>query len=498
MTTSVQISVAQAKAALEHNPEFLIQFFLGEEIHLDVPEFHKDIFRVMTALEIDRFVCAIPRDHAKTTLAKLACVWYFLFSDYRFIVYLSNTSDIAIPATNDIVNFLKSDNFQNVFGVCTFYVEQDGKGLYKFKLPHSLGDKICILRALGAGKQVRGINVDNKRPQLAVVDDLEDNDNIATEDLFKKLKKWVYGPFLKCLDKFHNKVIWLGNMISKSSMLYENCNSQFWYSRRYGCLLANGQALWPDAWPLEKLIKDYAEYQEKGLADVWFAEMMNLPMSSGSGLINADEISYKPAVNPRQYPTGFLTVDLAISQESWAHRTSIGIHSWVEDDEPHWHFTLGPSEKGMDPIQLFWYIVETAQTWGYFCVGIENEGYQQSLQHIYPHLCMVHNIEGLKFFPLKTYKTQKNERLAPWAAMLKIKKDGRCGEYAITEGDFVVTQQLLEYNATQKNNDDDVIDCGAYGPQMIREYAYEIFSSLDSSSQHIPQETQSCYQIASI
>ena len=109
MSASVQISVDEAKTALQYDPEFLIQFFLGEEIHLAVPEFHKDIFAVMVALEIDRFVCAIPRDHAKTTLAKLACVWYFMFSDYRFIVYLSNTSDIAIPATNDIVNFLYTD-----------------------------------------------------------------------------------------------------------------------------------------------------------------------------------------------------------------------------------------------------------------------------------------------------------------------------------------------------------------------------------------------------
>lgn len=489
MSAAVQINVEQAKQALNHNAEFFIQFFLGQEIHLPVPEFHKDIFAVMVALQIDRFVCAVPRDHAKTTLAKLACIWYFLFSNYRFIVYLSNTSEIAIPATNDIVEFLKSDNFVNVFGSCTFIIEQHGKGLYKFDLPESLGAKTCILRALGAGKQVRGINVDNKRPQLAVVDDLEDNDNIATAQLFMKLKKWVYGPFIKCLDKFDNKVIWLGNMISKNSMLYENCNSKFWYSRRYGCLLANGKALWEDAWSIDKLMRDYAEYQEKGLADVWFAEMMNLPMASGSGLIEAEEITYKPEIMPRDHPIGFLTVDLAISVEDWAHRTSIGIHSWVDND--YWQFNLGHSERGMDPIALFWKLVELSQEWGYLAIGIESEGYQASLQFIYPHLCMVHNIEGLQFFPLKTYKTQKNIRLAPWAGMLK------SGEYALTEGDFIVTQQLLEYDATKKENDDDVIDCGAYGPQMIREYYFEIMESV-KGVQQLEHVAQSSYQVARV
>ncbi len=493
MSASVQISVSEAKTALQYNAEFLIQFFLGEEIHLPVPEFHKDIFAVMTSLEIDRFACAIPRDHAKTTLAKLACVWYFMFSPYRFIVYLSNTSDITIPATNDIVNFFESENFKSVFGSCTFYTKQDGKGLYKFDLPESLGAKTCILRALSAGKQVRGINIDNTRPQLAIVDDLEDNVNIATPELYRKLKLWFYGPFLKCLDKFQNKVIWLGNMIAERQMLNEICDSEFWHSRRYGCLLANGEALWADAWPLEKLQRDYAEYQERGLADVWFAEMMNLPMTAGSGLIEANDITYKPAISPRDYKLGFLTVDLAVSQEKWAHKTTIGIHSWVDDrgEKPYWHFNLGLAQQGIDTIALFWKIVEIAQTWGYLAIGIEDEGYQASLQHVYPHLCLIHNIEGLKFFPLKTYKRSKNARLKPWADMLK------SGDYALTEGDFAVTQQLLRYNAQQKSNDDDIIDCGAYGPQMIQEYYFEIHDALNlnDAEQH---QVQNSYQTARI
>jgi hypothetical protein len=278
-------------------------------------------------------------------------------------------------------------------------------------------------------------------------------------------------------------------MISKQSMLYENCNSQFWYSRRYGCLLANGKALWPDAWPIDKLMQDYAEYQEKGLADIWFAEMMNLPMASGSGLIEAEEITYNPEIQPRDHPIGFLTVDLAISTESWGHRSTIGVHSWVDD--MFWQFNIGFSEKGIDPIELFWKIVEISQTWGYAVIGIESEAFQASLQFVYPHLCLVHEIDGLQFFPLKTNKMRKTERLAPWASMLKT------GEYALTEGDFAVTQQLLEYDPSAKSNDDDIIDCGAYGPQMVREYYYEIWNSRNSN-QIQNQEVKTSYQIAEI
>ena len=485
MAVPVQLAAAEAAFALEHDSEFFIQFFLGDELTFPVPVFHKDIFHLMVALEIARIVCAIPRDHAKTTLAKLACVWYFLFSDYRFIVYLSNTSGIAIPATNDIVNFLKSENFVATFGHCEWLVEQDGKGLYKFRLPQAFGNKLCILRALGAGQQVRGINVDNQRPQLAVIDDLEDNDNIATPELFLKLKKWMYGPFRKCLDKFHNKMIWLGNMISQNSMLYENCESDFWYSRRYGCLLSSGNALWPDAWSIEKLMQDYLEYQEAGMADVWFAEMMNLPMASGSGLIEAEDITYKPEIMPRDHKLGFITVDLAISEQKWAHKQTIVIHIWV--DEEFWQIPITYECRTNDPVALFYELVQIANTWGIYTIGIESVAYQASLQYVFPHLCLIDGIEGFTFVPLPA-TGRKVERLAGWAGLLKK------GEYCLTEGDFHITRQVLEYNPAKKHNKDDTIDACANGPYMIANH-WDLIWAAKHKEEIEQQVPQSVYQL---
>jgi hypothetical protein len=42
--------------------------------------------------------------------------------------------------------------------------------------------------------------------------------------------------------------------------------------------------------------------------------------------------------------------------------------------------------------------------------------------------------------------------------------------YAIMEGDFVVTNQLLRYDLSKDKNDDDLIDSCAYGLQMLERY----------------------------
>ena len=470
----VQVSREDIKYALKNDSETFIQFFLGDELTFPVPEFHKVIFQQMTDMNIGQYACAIPRDHAKTTLAKLAAVYYILFSPYRFIVYLSNTSSIAVSACQDIWQFIQSDNFRAVFGNVDIHIKREGDGLYKFTVhleevnpetgENEIFSKTCILRALGAGQQVRGINIDNQRPELAIVDDLEDNDNIATEDLFLKLKKWFYGPFRKALDKFNHKIIHLGNMISNRCLLKEHCESPYWHSMRYGCILSNGQPLWPDAWSLEKLREDFNEYLNAGMIDIWLAEMMNLPILAGRGLIAPDKICYQPIREPDEIEYGFITTDLAISDKTWAHQTAIAVHGWVGDN---WQIVDYHTEKGMDPISLFEKIVELAFKWKINYAGIESVAYQASLKVVFEYMCIVQSIEGLYFVEL-TATARKVQRLAGWASMIRKK------EYAINQGDFIITEQLLTFNPKSRENDDDLIDACAHGPQMIDGYLTEI------------------------
>ncbi len=486
----VQMNIAEVRHALQHDEEFFIQFFLGDELTLPVPAFHIDVFRLMTSTAVRLCVFALPRDHAKTTLAKLACVKYWLFSPFQFIIYLSNVSATAVAACQDVIGFITSENFISIYGHAEFETRQEGNGFYRFTLniPDANGtvvQKKCILRALGAGQSVRGVNIGHRRPQLAIVDDLEDVENIATEELFFKLKRWFYGTFRKCLDKFNHKIIHIGNMIANRCMLKEHCESEFWFSRRYGCLLSDGTPLWPDAWTIEKLRADFTEYLKAGMIDIWFAEMMNLPIGAGRGLIRATEIKYAPAVDPVDIEYGFITIDLAISKKTWAHKTVVAVHGWTGD---YWICCEITGGVGIDPIALFEIIVEMAFKWRVRVVGIENTAYQASLQYVFPYMAMVRNIEGLEFRELHAHM-RKTQRIVGWCGMI------RDGQYMIPEGDFVLTEQLLSYNPRTEDNDDDYIDAAAYAPQMIDNYLLEIQEVFTMGAAPVAQNS---YEIASI
>ena len=470
-TTHVQLSIEEIKFALENDNEFFIQFFLGSELSCKVPEFHIETFGLMTDLSVDKFACALPRDHAKTTLAKLACVKFFLFSHYRFILYLSNTISIAIPSVNDIINFLTSSNCEAVFGKVIFETTQEGKGVYKFWI----GEKLCFLRAFGVGQQVRGINIDNQRPQIGVLDDVDAVQHEATEQAFRVTKRWFWGPFRKAMDKFDHKLVQIGNLTETQSLIAENCASEAWHSRVYGCLLSDGSPLWEEAWPVEKLKKEYQEYLEAGMADVWFAEMMNMPTAGGKGIILPEEIHYAPMRQEDDIKYGFITIDLAISDKTWAHKTVVGVTGWVEEggDNGQWQAIDYSSHVGIDPISLFDEVMRLVLKWKVNVIGIESVAYQASLKYVFQHECLMNGIDfneecipgnsGISFVQMPAVGS-KTQRIITWASMVKR------GEYALNQGDFILTQELLTYRPDKKYNVDDHADCFAYTVYMLKVY----------------------------
>lgn len=460
--------------ALHDNGKFFIQFYLGDELTFDVPDFHIESWDLITCEQILYIALALPRGHAKTTLSKLCCVWYMLFSDTRFIVYVSNTVAIAAEACKDIIAYIRSVNHVAVFGETNFAVDRDAHGYYKFwmNVPDGHGgfkQKFCILKALGAGQQVRGLNIDNERPQLAVVDDLEDNENTATPMLQKKLKMWFYGAFMKALSKKRRKVIYLGNMLSNQSILFHLCEkSTEWHSIRYGALLSNGAPLWPEMWSIKEIQSDYLEYQKLGLSALWFAEMMNMPMAEGNVLIMPEEITYLPPVLPGEQSTAFITYDPAISQKTWANDSAVIVHAYVKD---RWQIVEIVSGK-YEVEKIFFVIMELSLKWNTRVVGIEGGALQLGLQTIFDILMKSYN-QTFFLYKIEHKNRSKVERLAVWCAALRKRI------WCLTEGDHVITQQLMAFDPLKSNNIDDIIDACAMGIVMTEVYMPEIMQQFE-------------------
>ena len=107
---------------------------------------------------------------------------------------------------------------------------------------------------------------------------------------------------------------------------------------------------------------------------------------------------------------------------------------------------------------------------------------QAALVFVYEHLQHIRNLHEFRFLPVTTENKRKTIRIGTWAAMLK-QTDKQTASYALTEGDYIITQQLLAYEPLRQANDDDIIDCCAMGPQMVNKYMAEILQTLPNRVQ---------------
>src|SRR3546814_1172847 len=68
---------------LKWDGEFFIEFHLADELTSQVPRLHVEVWGILTSTAMQRVLLAIPRDHAKTTLSKMAVVWSFRYTNHR-------------------------------------------------------------------------------------------------------------------------------------------------------------------------------------------------------------------------------------------------------------------------------------------------------------------------------------------------------------------------------------------------------------------------------
>lgn len=453
---------------LQHDGEFFIEFFLHDELTMPVPYFHSgELWPLLTSTSMKRVLLAIPRGHAKTTLAKLAVVWYFLFTNHRFCAYLSNTNSIAVNACKDIVAFLRSDNFVRVYGHIRIVKESETNSLWEFDIPMPNGRvKRCILRGLGANQQVRGLNIDNQRPDIAVVDDLEDLENTGSELLQKKLDRWAFGTFIKALARQH-KIIWLGNMLQKTSLLARLSTNPKWNPVVFGALVKDSETgvlrpLWPELWPVEEILDDFVEYQKLGLTESWMCEMMNMPGHLENGF-TMDQLCFQEVAGPDEFLATWITVDPAFGESATTDKSAVVVHALPKEGVPQ---VIDYEWGMMRDEELFESVLRLSRKWNSWVWGIEAVAAQRVLiPYFQLLLIMKGETHRVEMMPLMAGRGDpKIGRIRAWVGMMASK------EYAIPFGATDIVTQILSFDMRKNSNDDDLVDGCAYGPQMLNQF----------------------------
>lgn len=442
-------------ALLRSSLDFFESFFLDTTTLLPIPDFHRENWSIIINPPCSKVALAWPRGFAKSTLLKLSCVYFWLFTEFRFIAYTSLTHSVAVHDCQDIIGYIESDNFKATFGTPVFSIKQESFGVWLFEInvpdpdnPKLFKIKRCILKAFGAGQQIRGSLIDNCRPEIGIADDLEDEFTVASETKLQALFNWFYSSYSKAFDRKHSRLYVLGNMLSSKSLIYDLTDkSPLWFGRRFGCIKSDGTALWPDMLTLDEIRVDFKEHLRLGRLATWYAEMMNMPIADDSAVITLDLIQFLPPILPQEADYCFITCDPAISTKETSDDRAISVHAYAHNAWRTVDYVVGKFTYE----QLFFHIVEMTIKWRTISVCIELNGFAALLEPLFKVL-MAQYHSYFKIYPVSHRNVPKRDRIAAWCTMLRTKT------WSLQEGSTAIVNQLLNYDTSTKNNTDDLID----------------------------------------
>lgn len=426
-----------------------------------LPPFYVAIFQLLVgrtpeqANKILRFALGLPRGHAKTTFIKILIAWFIVYDKISFAVVVCANDDLAEALIADISEALGSANAEQVFGRWDAQLTTDSKGEKK---AYYHGRSV-ILKAKGAGSALRGINIKHKRPDLIFFDDAQTKECDLSPTERGKFRSWLVATFKIIAVTGNRLIIYVGNMYSEECILYQLKNNPSWVSLITGAILENGEPLWAELHSLESLMESYFHDEALGEADVWFAEVMNDPISRALSLLH--EMLPSSSMLDTDLPDGvFTTIDPAGFRD--ASDDNVIVVHYVFDGKGH----VAAIDAGIkDPEQLIIRALQLTIQYGGSLIGVEEVGYQQTLLFWFNKYLTEYKIHGIEIVPLKPAGRSKESRIRLFIAELY------AGNYSLFEViKAIFVWQAMNYKIGKKKNKDDILDACAYGLDIRNTY----------------------------
>ena len=253
---------------------------------------HDPIFETLDNDKIHRALIVCPRGWGKTTLAGLIFpAKKILFRDVNYIVYISATVTKAINDLQTLAAELQTnDTIKKLFGNVKGVRWAEGSG----ELVVNVLGKDIYIDAKGAGSQIRGLKHGQYRPDLYIIDDLEDKETVMNEERRDKLKRWFFSDVLNSEDLQGARVVMMGTLLHEDSLVANILDEEKWESNfdeleekkwfasekfvsvRIEACDDKFNSTWPEYMPSERIKAKALAYEKRGMLDEFYRELRNL------------------------------------------------------------------------------------------------------------------------------------------------------------------------------------------------------------------------------
>jgi len=227
---------------------------------------------------------AAPREFAKTTVCAFGYVLHQIcFTRRHFILIGSDSEDLASDLTGYLyLELLYNERLHQDFGQLV-------------KANRAVDDFVTLndirVKARGRGQRLRGLKHRQWRPDLVILDDLENDVNVRNPEIVKQILDWVKSAVYPALDARGNLMV-IGTILRWRSALHLMLTSPeepycHFQRRIYRAVQEDGTSLWEARHPATRLAQ-----QKQMMGSLAFnREKMNEPTPE-SGFFQEKWIHY--------------------------------------------------------------------------------------------------------------------------------------------------------------------------------------------------------------
>ncbi len=351
----------------------------------------------------------MPRGFSKTTLLNAVTIYNIVYDYAKVLAYVSESSAHSTMQLKNVTRQMTGNALLvQVFGEQKpaqrsglTWSESDG-------LVETLSGKAIL--AKGIDSQVRGLNVDGRRPDRLIVDDLENLKTVESDREREMRRLAFFGDLLPCLPELNPKAtaVALGTLLHEDALLRHLEVDPLWTVVKFGALDIDGAPLWPENLSLEKLEEKKQSLAMKGLLHVYYLEYFNELKAAETQTFRQEYFHYTPGFVRSDFLVVAQSVDPAISENKRADFCAFGVVGITHKGKIV--VLEAEGKRGMPVDEQVERYFALHKKWNPSHAGVEAIAYQVALeQNIRSE--MFKKQHYFEIIPIKSYDKKKEARI---------------------------------------------------------------------------------------
>lgn len=424
--------------------------FFPKTVRQKSPPFHKQID---AAFDSDsRFISIeVFRGGAKTSKFRVRMSKVIAYGIAHTILFVSNSQGHSVKS----LEWVKRQVEFNTKWAQTYNLRKGVRWSGEdIEIIHGIDDYPIRILALGMTGQIRGVNIDDFRPDFIGVDDPDNEETTGSLEQIKKMNDLFFGALAKSLapasEAPHAKMILMQTPLSSGDIISSCKKDPQWLHLSFGCFDLNGNSRWPARWTTEELLADKEAHIKRGQLALWMREMECEIIPEGGASFNSENLKYYDLLPDN--PVYLISIDPASSESKTADDQVIMVLAFWKRNI---YLVDYSAEKGEEQQIAANKVLEYVRRYKPLGVYVESISYQRTLA------TFIENEMKLKRIYAPVHQVQDRRRKSDRIIQSLGTATGT-GNFYVKSSHSKFLLQFARYSP-KSNDHDDVLDAAAIG-----------------------------------